>query len=45
MVLPGLNHFFQHSETGSRKEFDTIEETLAPEALNTITDWLARHTK
>lgn len=43
--LPGLNHFFQHAATGSRKEFGTIEETIAPEAIDTILNWLARHTK
>ena len=43
--LPGLNHFFQHAGTGSPKEFATIEETTAPEALTALTDWLARHAK
>ena len=45
VVLPGLNHFFQHAETGTQKEFGTIEETIAPEALTTMTDWLASHAK
>jgi pimeloyl-ACP methyl ester carboxylesterase len=41
--LPGLNHLFQHSPTGSIGEYGSIEETMAPEALNAISDWLSRH--
>ena len=29
-VLPGLNHLFQHAETGSPLEYGAIEETFAP---------------
>jgi pimeloyl-ACP methyl ester carboxylesterase len=43
--LDGLNHFFQHAGSGSPKEFATIEETIAPEVLTTMTDWLATHAK
>ena len=38
--LPGLNHLFQHSETGSIAEYGTIEETFAPLALSTMSDWI-----
>lgn len=38
--LPGLNHLFQHTETGSSEEYAKIEETFAPEALQQILDWL-----
>ncbi len=38
--LDGLNHLFQHSETGLPAEYGDIEETFAPEALNIITDWI-----
>jgi len=41
--LPGLNHFFQHALTGSPTEYGGIEETMAPEALNAISDWVAKH--
>jgi hypothetical protein len=41
--LAGLNHLFQHAPTGSPTEYGGIEETLAPEALNTISDWVLKH--
>lgn len=37
---PGLNHLFQHSETGSPNEYAEIEETFSPEVLELITDWI-----
>ena len=40
--LPGLNHLFQHAPTGSPTEYGGIEETMAPEALSAISDWLAK---
>jgi pimeloyl-ACP methyl ester carboxylesterase len=43
--MEGLNHFFQHASTGSRQEFATIEETMAPEVLAAVTAWLAMHAK
>jgi len=42
--MPGLNHLFQQAQTGSPSEYGVIEETMAPEALNSISDWIARHT-
>ena len=42
--LPALNHLFQHSPTGSPTEYGGIEETMAPEALNTVSDWVLKHT-
>jgi pimeloyl-ACP methyl ester carboxylesterase len=41
--LPGLNHLFQHSPTGSIGEYGSIEETMAPEALNAVSDWVLKH--
>lgn len=41
--LPGLNHFFQHAETGSPREMSKIEETLAPEVTTTVIQWIAGH--
>jgi uncharacterized protein len=41
--LPGLNHLFQHAPTGSINEYGSIEETMAPEALNTVSDWVLKH--
>lgn len=43
--LPGLNHLFQHAKTGSPSEYGSIEETLAPEVLQLIGDWVVTQTK
>jgi len=40
MMLPGLNHLFQHCTTGTPAEYASIEETFSPEALQIITDWI-----
>ena len=42
--LPGLNHLFQHSPTGSPTEYGSILETMAPEALNAVSHWVLKHT-
>ena len=39
-TLPGLNHMFQTSQTGSPAEYGSIEETIAPSALTLIGDWI-----
>lgn len=44
VVLPGLNHLMQHAQTGLPNEYATITETLAPEAIATVTDWIVRIT-
>jgi fermentation-respiration switch protein FrsA (DUF1100 family) len=41
--LPGLNHLFQHCPTGSISEYGSIEETIAPEALTAVSDWVLKH--
>lgn len=38
--LKGMNHLFQHCETGSMSEYAQIEETMSPEVLEMITDWI-----
>ncbi len=38
--LPGLNHLFQHAETGLEHEYARIEETMAPEMPALIADWI-----
>ncbi len=38
--LPGLNHLFQHCKTGLPTEYSTIEETISPEVLKIIGDWI-----
>ena len=35
-----LNHLFQTADTGSPAEYEEIEETISPIALETITDWI-----
>jgi fermentation-respiration switch protein FrsA (DUF1100 family) len=42
--FPGLNHLFQHCKTGAPSEYAQIEETLAPEVLQTIGDWIIAQT-
>ncbi len=43
--LPKLNHLFQTSQTGSPAEYSKIEETIAPVALETMSDWILKHTR
>lgn len=40
MELPGLNHLFQHCETGMPTEYAQIEETISPEVLEIMKDWI-----
>jgi alpha/beta superfamily hydrolase len=40
IMLPGLNHLFQHCKTGLPSEYSTIDETFSPEVLKIITDWI-----
>lgn len=40
-----LNHLFQHCKTGAVSEYGIIEETFAPEALETIGDWILEVTQ
>lgn len=37
---PGLNHLFQHAGTGLPAEYGVIEETISPEVLKDIADWI-----
>lgn len=39
-ALDGLNHLFQHCQTGNIVEYQQIEETTAPEVLTAITNWV-----
>jgi pimeloyl-ACP methyl ester carboxylesterase len=38
--LPALNHLFQTARTGAATEYAEIEESVAPAALDTISDWI-----
>ncbi len=37
---PSLNHLFQHTETGNIMEYGTLEETMSPEVLDDIAEWI-----
>ena len=39
-LYPELNHLFQHSQTGAVQEYGTIEETISPEVLQDIADFI-----
>ncbi|WP_100610665.1 alpha/beta hydrolase family protein [Confluentibacter lentus] len=38
--IEGLNHLFQTAETGSMQEYNKIEETFSPMALEIIKNWI-----
>ena len=42
--LPGLNHLFQTAETGAVGEYAKIEETIAPDVLDLVRDWILGRT-
>ncbi len=42
--FPKLNHLFQTSETGMPDEYSKIEETISPQILELISDWILRRT-
>ena len=43
-AFPNLNHLFQTSATGLLSEYNQIEETISPEVLKTVSDWILRRT-
>jgi pimeloyl-ACP methyl ester carboxylesterase len=43
--FPGLNHLFQTAKTGLPGEYSSIEETIAPEVLTEIGDWVSARAK
>ena len=45
IIFPGLNHLFQTCTTGGVSEYATIEETISPPVLATISDWITAHAK
>lgn len=38
--LPELNHLFQHAQLGAETEYGQIEETMAPQVLQLVADWI-----
>lgn len=45
LILPGLNHPFQECNTGSLTEYASIEQTISPVALESISGWILARTK
>jgi uncharacterized protein len=45
VVLPGLNHLFQHCTKCTVQEYSELEETLAPEVLKLMYDWIINDSK
>jgi len=43
-AFPKLNHLFQTSQTGLMSEYGQLEETMSPEVLKTVSDWILRTT-
>ena len=43
-AFPKLNHLFQTTQTGLLSEYGQIEETMSPEVLKTMSDWILRRT-
>ena len=41
----GLNHLFQHSDTGLPAEYGKIEETISPEVLEKMASWIISKSK
>jgi uncharacterized protein len=44
VLVPGLNHLFQTSETGKVSEYNKIEETFSPAAMKIISEWILQIT-
>lgn len=41
-AVEGVNHMFQHCTTGSTLEYGDIEETISPDVLRTISEFINR---
>ncbi len=44
-LMPGLNHLLQHCTSGSTAEYFQIDETLAPEVLALVAQWILERVK
>ena len=45
IIFPGLNHLFQHCTKCTVSEYNELQETFAPEALQAMGDWLKKNFK
>jgi len=41
--IEGVNHLFQKAQSGSPALYGAIEETIAPEVLSAVGNWVTRH--
>ncbi|HXU68680.1 MAG TPA: alpha/beta fold hydrolase [Polyangia bacterium] len=41
--LPGLNHLFQTCKRCTVDEYGDLEETMSPQAITRVTDWVQKH--
>lgn len=41
-LMPGLNHMMQHAVTGEADEYDAIRETISPEVLDAIVEFVGQ---
>ena len=39
---PGLNHLFQHARTGLINEYGEIDETISPEVIADVVNWILK---
>ncbi len=44
-AYPYLNHLFQTCEKGTLAEYGQLEETISPEVLKDIAEWILKQTK
>lgn len=44
-TYPALNHLMQHAKTGYGDEYYTIEETMSPEVMQDIANWIKKTSK
>jgi uncharacterized protein len=43
--MPGLNHMFQHCQACTQQEYTQLDETISPEVLNIVSDWIIQRTR
>jgi pimeloyl-ACP methyl ester carboxylesterase len=44
-LIPGVNHLFQRAAKGTPDEYSQIEETMSPEVLQLVGDWIVARVK
>jgi len=43
--FPNLNHLFQECKTGAPSEYGEIQQTISPQVMNEISNWILRQVK